>query len=154
MSETVSRVDAGPRQVSRSVVVHAPVAEVFALVANPHRHAEVDGSGTVRDRQVTGPDVLSVGAKFTVPMKQRGVPYKITSTVTAFEPDKIVEWRHPAGHRWRWEFAALDPDTTRVTETFDYTTSRSPRALELLAMHKQNAVGIRKTLERLQARFA
>ncbi|MCW2555472.1 MAG: Dimethyladenosine transferase, partial [Mycobacterium sp.] len=31
---------------------------------------------------IKGPHQLSVGDKFTVGMKQYGVPYKITSTVT------------------------------------------------------------------------
>lgn len=46
---TATTVDAGPRAVSRRITVHAPAAEIFALVANPHRHPELDGSGTVRD---------------------------------------------------------------------------------------------------------
>ena len=53
-------------------------------------------------------------------MKMYGVPYRITSTVTALKPNEVVEWRHPVGHRWRWEFESLSPTLTRVTETFDY----------------------------------
>lgn len=133
--------------------MHAPVGEVFALAADPHRHAELDGSGTVREGEVVGPQTLSVGARFTVPMKQHGFRYKITSTVTAFEPDHLVEWQHPAGHRWRWEFAEAEPGTTRVTETFDYSTSRMPWLLGILRAPRQNAAGITKTLEGLRARF-
>ena len=45
---SVAVVDAGPHQISRSVEVQAPAAELFAIVADPTRHHEVDGSGTVR----------------------------------------------------------------------------------------------------------
>ncbi|MGO9253836.1 MAG: dimethyladenosine transferase, partial [Mycobacterium sp.] len=45
---TVTVVDAGPHQVSRSVEVAAPVEELYALAADPRRHRELDGSGTVR----------------------------------------------------------------------------------------------------------
>lgn len=45
---TVTVVDAGPGRVSRSVEVAAPAAELFAIVADPRRHRELDGSGTVR----------------------------------------------------------------------------------------------------------
>ncbi|MGH3678126.1 MAG: dimethyladenosine transferase, partial [Mycobacterium sp.] len=38
---TVTTVDAGPRQVSRSVEVPAPAAELFAIVADPRRHHEL-----------------------------------------------------------------------------------------------------------------
>ena len=48
----VTRVDAGPNQVSRSVEVHAPAGELFAIVANPRRHRELDGSGTLLPQPV------------------------------------------------------------------------------------------------------
>ena len=86
-------------------------------------------------------------------MKQYGVPYKITSTVTAFEADQLLEWQHPAGHRWRWELTETEPGTTRVTETFDYSTAKAPRLLEILGEPGKNAIGITKTLQALQARF-
>ncbi len=150
----VATVDAGARQVSRRVSVHASAPEVFALLADPHRHPELDGSGTVRDTPVKGPDRLSEGAKFSVGMKQYGVPYKITSTVTAFEDGRLIEWQHPLGHRWRWELAEIEPGTTQVTETFDYTTARAAKALEVLGQPKANGVGITRTLEALAARFS
>jgi uncharacterized protein YndB with AHSA1/START domain len=154
MTDTsVNTVDTGPRKVTRQVLVHAPAAELFALVANPHRHAELDGSGTVRNVPVTGPDRLSTGASFTVGMKQFGLPYKITSKVTEFEDGHIVEWQHPMGHRWRWEFTETEPGTTQVTETFDYSGARSPKMLELFGYPAKNGNGIAKTLQALAARF-
>ena len=149
----VSTVDVGPRKVARQVVVNAPAAEVFALVADPHRHPEIDGSGTVRDVPVKGPDRLSEGARFSVGMKQYGFPYKITSRVTAFEDDKLVEWQHPLGHRWRWELQQTSPTTTKVTEIFDYSTAKSPKMLEVMGFDKKNGDGISATLRALAARF-
>ncbi len=116
---TVTVVDAGPRRVCRSVEVAAPVAELFAMAADPRRHHELDGSGTVRDN-IKVPAEMAVGSKFSTSMKMYGVPYRITSTVTALKPNELVEWRHPVGHRWRWEFESLSPTLTRVTETFDF----------------------------------
>ena len=52
---TLKTEDSGPRRVSRSVQVNAAAADVFALIADPHRHHELDGSGTVRDTEVKGP---------------------------------------------------------------------------------------------------
>ena len=133
--------------------MRAPAAEVFALVADPYRHPELDGSGTVRPGSVSGPRILSAGARFTVGMKQYGVPYNITSTVTAFEADQLLEWQHPAGHRWRWELTETEPGITQITETFDYSTAKAPRLLEILGQPGKNAIGITKTLQALQARF-
>ena len=151
---TVSSVDAGPRRVSRTVEVQAPVAALFALVADPRRHGELDGSGTVRET-VKGPGRLAEDATFSVRMKQYGVPYRITSRVTELTEDRLVEWRHPFGHRWRWEFTPVSDASTRVTETFDYSAvpSLQAKVFELFRVPAQNATGIEATLRRLQSRY-
>jgi hypothetical protein len=74
--------------------------------------------------------------------------------VTGFEDGRLIEWQHPLGHRWRWELAETEPGTTQVTETFDYSTAKAPRILELFGQPRTNGVGITKTLEALSARFA
>lgn len=150
---TLKTEDTGPRRVSRSVQVAAPVAEVFALIADPHRHHDLDGSGTVRDVDVKGPHRLQEGDRFTVGMTQYGVPYKITSTATAVEENHVVEWQHPLGHKWRWELAEVSPGTTKVTETFDYSTAKLPFVIELTGYQKKNAEGIESTLTALAQRF-
>lgn len=154
---TVTTVEAGPQQVSRRTEVDAPAAEVFAIVSNPQRHHELDGSGTV-NRSVRSPARLTAGATFTVAMRQRALRYRITSTVTAIREDALVEWRHPAGHHWRWELVALTPSRTQVTETFDYRGTGPLKDrfgyYDRLGLARQNAAGIEATLEKLQARFA
>jgi hypothetical protein len=150
----VSSVDVGPRKVARRVTVNAPAAELFALAANPHRHHELDGSGTVRDSTVKGPEKLSTGDKFSVGMKQFGVPYTIRSTATEIVDGQTVEWQHPAGHKWRWDFREVSPGVTEVTETFDYTTARSPKFLEITKFDKKNGEGIANTLAKLARRYS
>jgi hypothetical protein len=150
----VTAVDTGHRKVSRAAEVHAPAGELFDIVADPHRHGELDGSGTVMGT-VGGPRRLAQGARFSVKMKQYGVPYQITSRVTEFDDGSVVEWRHPLGHRWRWEFTPSSGDSTRVTETFDYSQvgPLHARALELFGYPQRNAAGIEATLRQLQARY-
>lgn len=153
-TEDIVRIDRGPHRVSRSTQVAAPASELFDVVADPYRHHELDGSGTVHP-QVKGPHRLSKGAKFTVRMSMHRVPYRITSRVTEFEEDRLIEWRHPAGHRWRWELTPLGPDLTEVTETFDYShAGAGARAYELLKFPATNAKGIRATLTKLRARYS
>lgn len=152
-TSTLKTEDAGPKTVSRSVQVAAPVATLFEQIADPHRHHALDGSGTVRDADVKGPHRLTKGDKFTVAMTQYGLPYKITSTATAVEENHLVEWEHPLGHRWRWELAEVSPGTTKVTETFDYSTAKVPFVIELLGMQKKNAEGIESTLTGLADRY-
>ncbi|MBJ7337902.1 SRPBCC family protein [Mycolicibacterium sp.] len=154
---TVTVVDAGPEQVSRSVDVNAPAAELFAIVADPRRHHELDGSGTVGANHAA-PPALVAGARFCTKMTMFGVPYRVTSVVTALRPDELIEWRHPVGHHWRWEFAALTPTTTRVTETFDFSDSgpvkKALKYYRRTGFVKSNAKGIEETLRRLRDRYA
>ena len=153
----VTAVDAGRNQVSRSVEVHAPAADLFAIVADPRRHHELDGSGTVGDN-LRAPQRLVAGARFTTKMTMFGVPYRITSTVTAMKPNELIEWRHPVGHHWRWEFAAITPTITRVTETFDYRDTGllkdRLKYYERTGFAKRNAAGIEATLTKLRDRYA
>ena len=153
---TVNIVDAGPHQVSRSVEVAAPAAELYALAADPRRHSELDGSGTVRDN-IKVPAKMAVGSKFSTKMKLHGMPYRITSKVTALEPNEQFEWRHPLGHRWRWEFESLSPTLTRVTETFDYRNAgaikNTLKYYEWTGFRKANIAGIEATLAKLRDRY-
>jgi hypothetical protein len=151
---TVTVVDAGPRKVSRAAEVHAPAEEIFAIVADPRRHGELDGSGTVHDT-VSGPARLSDGARFSVKMTWYGLPYRITSRVTEFADGRVVEWQHPLGHRWRWELAPAGDGVTRVTETFDFSrvSSLKARGLEIYGAPKLNAKGIEATLRKLEERY-
>jgi hypothetical protein len=110
---SVTIVDPGPRQISRSVEVQAAAPELFAIVADATRHQEVDGSGTVRGN-IRAPAKFVVGARFSTRMWMCRVPYRITSTVTRIVPGKLIEWRHPVGQHWRWEFEALSSTLTRV----------------------------------------
>lgn len=151
---TVIVVDAGPGQISRSIEVAAPASALFAIAADPRRHRELDGSGTVRDN-VKSPAEVVVGSKFSTKMKMYGMPYRITSRVTALKPNELVEWRHPEGHRWRWEFESLSPTLTRVTETFDYHDAGVLRRkfYELTGSIKANEKGIAATLIKLRDRY-
>ena len=154
---TVTRVDAGPRRVSYTADVNAPAAALYAMVADPRRHHELDGSGTVGNN-IDAPEHLVAGARFSTKMAMFGLPYRITSTVTALKPDELVEWRHPLGHRWRWEFVAVSPTVTRVTETFDYhdtgPVTDALKFYERSGFAKRNAAGIEATLTKLRDRYA
>lgn len=138
------------RTVTASTVVAAPPAEVFALLANPHRHPEFDGSGTVR-AAVSGPQRLGPGDRFGMRMRM-GLPYRITNRVVEFEQDRLIAWCHPARAVWRYELEPVDGGT-RVTETFDFRRSPVARGIELAGMHRNNARSIRDTLRRLRGIF-
>lgn len=137
------------RTVSASTTIAAPAADIFAILADPRQHSRIDGSGSVRDA-TSGPDRLSLGAKFGMSMKM-GAPYRITSKVVEFEEGRRIAWRHPMGHVWRY---VLEPagDSTTVTESFDYSTvpGLQAKVFELAGFPKRNRKGIEATLVRLE----
>jgi uncharacterized protein YndB with AHSA1/START domain len=138
-----------PRQVSRDIVVDAPPSAVFAVLADPHQHGRFDGSGTVRDA-VRGPDRLALGDRFGMSMRL-GVPYTISNEVVEFEQDRRIAWRHLGHHRWRYELEPVGEGSTKVIETFDWSSSRIPRLIELVGFPATNARGIEATLPRLKS---
>ncbi len=140
------------RQVSDTRIVSAPPAAIFALLEDPAQHPVIDGSGTVLASRSTGPHKLELGSRFGMDMKM-GASYKILNTVVEFEPNALIAWRHISGHRWRWQLRDLGDGRTEVTETFDWSTARSPFIIRLLGFPSKNLKGIRATLDRLEELF-
>jgi uncharacterized protein YndB with AHSA1/START domain len=141
------------RTVTASIDVDAPPEEVFALLADPRRHTEIDGSGSVQG-VVSGPERLALGATFGMSMKI-GAPYRVVNTVVEFEEGRRIAWCHFAKARWRYRLTPIATGTT-VTETFDWSGSSLPVRLfiERTGFPKGNAKAISETLVRLQQRFA
>jgi uncharacterized protein YndB with AHSA1/START domain len=146
-------------QVSVERVVAAPAQEVFALLADPRRHREIDGSGTLRET-VDGPPRLHRGARFGMRMRLGG-PYEMTNTVVEFEEGRRIAWQPRPSNRvaalaiggriWRYELEPVEGGT-RVRETWDIRHERFP--LPLLAARSATRRAMARTLERLEERLA
>ncbi len=145
-------------QVSVERVVPAPAQEVFALLADPRRHREIDGSGTLRDT-VDGPPRLFRGARFAMRM-QMGAPYSMTNTVVEYEEGRRIAWQPRPTNRlaalaiggriWRYELEPVEGGTL-VRETWDIRGERFP--LPLLAGRTAVRRTMQRTLERLEERL-
>ncbi|MHB1487014.1 MAG: SRPBCC family protein [Acidimicrobiales bacterium] len=136
---------------SEERVVGATPEAIFDILANPSRHGEIDGSGSVKG-MVTGPDRLGLGDRFAMSMRL-GLPYRVTNKVVEFEENRLIAWCHFGGHRWRWELEpASGPggeSATLVRETFDWTTSKFPWALAITGAPERSRTAIVATLDRL-----
>jgi len=120
-------------------LIPAPAAAIFALLADPSRHREIDGSGTVRDA-ADGAQQLTLGSTFGMSMKA-GIPYSMASTVIEFEQDRRIAWQTRAplramrlfigGRIWRYQ---LEPTAggTLVSETWDISQERVPMLIRPL----------------------
>ena len=142
--------------VSVEKVVHATPEKIFDLLADPSRHTELDGSGTVKDA-VDGPQRLSKGAVFGMNMKMGG-PYQMTSTVIEFEENRRIAWqprptariarRFAGGRIWRYELEPVEGGT-RVRETWDISKERIPPLVWAYRFKVKS--DMEKSLERLES---
>lgn len=135
------------RVISASRLISAPLDAVWAVLASPAGHVAMDGSGTVLG-VASGPETLVLGSRFRMKMKV-GVPYRVRSTVVEFDEGRRIAWAHFGGHRWRFELEPTEGGTM-VTESFDWSTSRSPRFIERVGYPRRHEATLRDTLERLE----
>jgi uncharacterized protein YndB with AHSA1/START domain len=137
--------------VSGTTTIAAPPEVVFAILADPHQHARIDGSGTVRG-VVSGPDRLELGSTFGMSMRIKA-PYRIRNRVVEYEADRLIAWKHVGTHRWRYELEPTDDGGTRVTETWDVSHCNGPTrwVLGALGYPRTHARSIEQTLANLKA---
>ena len=137
--------------VSGTTTIAAPPEVVFAILADPHQHARIDGSGTVRG-VVSGPDRLALGSTFGMSMRIKA-PYRIRNRVVEYEADRLIAWKHVGTHRWRYELEPTDDGGTGVTETWDVSHCNGPTrwVLGALGYPRTHARSIEQTLANLKA---
>ncbi|MGW8557018.1 SRPBCC family protein [Streptomyces tubercidicus] len=152
--------------VSRDIV--AAPRQIFAVLRDPARHAELDGSGMLRGRP-QGPSPLGPGDRFSMGMAQRPIAYRSVNVVVEYEKDRLIAWetwgefrgrRLVGGQRWRYELTPVDGTdgtdgtegggTTQVTHTYDWSRARLPRlVVELPGFPRRMGPAMTTTLERL-----
>ncbi len=136
-------------------LIPAPAEQIFALLADPGRHREIDGSGMLRGPK--GPSsTLGLGSKFGMSMKL-GVPYSMVSTVIEYEDGRRIAWqtRPPGripgmlagGRIWRYELEPA-PGGTLVRESWDI--SQEVVKAVVRPARKKTIDAMKATLERIE----
>ena len=136
--------------------IPAPAAAIFAILRDPARHREIDGSGTVRDAKGESQQ-LELGSRFGMSMKM-GLPYSMVSTVVEYEPDRRLAWQtrgptplgqYVAGRIWRYELEPRDGGTL-VKESWDISeeSALTMPVVRRGAAHTRETMA--KTLERIE----
>jgi hypothetical protein len=142
-------------------VIPAPADQIFALLADPSRHCDIDGSGSVKQSKEPSQRV-KLGDKFGMSMKL-GIPYSMISTVIEFEDGRRIAWqsRPPGvfgkisgGRIWRYELEPVDGGT-RVRETWDISQEVGVKPLLRNARtHEHTRKAMEQTLENIEKLLA
>ena len=135
--------------ITTSRLIPAPASAIFELLARPALHSVIDGSGSVRGVQQRTPERMTPGGKFGMRMKI-GLPYKILLRVEEFEEGRLISWRHPAEHVWRYRLDPVDEQSTMVTEEFDFSEARAPWMIKAIGAPKRNLRSMQQTLVRME----
>jgi hypothetical protein len=117
-----------------STTVDAAPETVFALLADPSTHADIDGTGWVRE-SLDGVPIAATGQVFRMAMYHPQHPdkdYKMANQVEVFDPPRAIGWKPGqespdtgelgfGGWTWRYDLEATDPSHTTVTLTYDWS---------------------------------
>jgi hypothetical protein len=120
--------------VTASTMIEAVPEAVFAVLADPSSHADIDGTGWVRG-SLDGDRITAVGQVFRVAMYHPNHPdgdYQMANRVEVFDEPRAIAWQPGTeslesgelsfgGWIWRYDLEASGPLRTRVTLTYDWS---------------------------------
>ncbi len=126
--------DMEPESVSVSTTIEAAPEAVFAVLADPSAHVDIDGTGWVREA-MDGDRITATGQIFRMAMYHPNHPdkdYKIANRVEVFDEPRAIAWQpgsespetgeiSSGGWIWRYDLEASGPSGTTVTLTYDWS---------------------------------
>jgi len=120
-------------RIRATIVIDATAEAVFAVLADPAKHAAIDGTGWVRQALDRRP-LAAAGQTFRMAMYHEGHPdggYQIVNRVLAFDPPRAISWEPGydrgdgslsfGGWVWRYDLDGVGPTKTRVILTYDWS---------------------------------
>jgi uncharacterized protein YndB with AHSA1/START domain len=123
---------------SASTIINAPAESVFAALADPARHAEIDGTGWVREPLDAEP-LSTPGQIFRMAMYHPNHPngeYEMANRVVVFDPPHAISWEpgHDEGDGalrfggwiWRYDLTPVSRSETEVTLSYDWSAVPDP----------------------------
>ena len=153
------------KKLQATTVIDASAEAVFAVLADPNRHTELDGGGMVKGPEGTTPPIGGIGQIFTMNMHQDALgDYRMVNTVTAYVPEARIGWGpsmdptcdaaanfegvNVSGHTYTWDLREAD-GRTEVTETYEWTGVKDPEFEKLFPLVSQE--DLQKSLDKLAA---
>jgi hypothetical protein len=120
-------------RISATAVIDAAAEALFAVLADPVKHAAIDGTGWVCEAFDRAP-LTAAGQVFRMSMYHPNHPdgnYQTANRVQLFELPRTISWEPGydagagtlrfGGWVWRYDLTAATPATTSVTLTYDWS---------------------------------
>ena len=128
---------------------------IFDLLADPKRHSEIDGSGTVKGARGDAAR-LRLGSRFGMSMRL-GFPYGTENEVVEFEEPRRIAWQTRGtgivklfgGRIWRYELEPVEGGTL-VKESWDITHENALTKPMVRMAAATTAKNMAATVERIE----
>jgi hypothetical protein len=151
------------KKLQASKVISAPAEDIFALLADPNRHSELDGTDSLRGPDGETPPLLEVGQVFNMIMHQPDVgDYRTINKLVACQPPSRIGWApsvdptssmaeklgemNASGHTFTYDLAGADGGT-EVTLTYDWSGVEDPKFEALFPVVSQEQLA--RSLDRI-----
>jgi hypothetical protein len=144
--------------------IDAAAADIFAVVSDPVKQVEIDGSHMLVAARDAKP-LRSVGDTFVIDMDREALgdlplgKYTVMNIVTKVELDRLLEWSvgsvegGPLGHVYGYQLDPVDADHTDVTLYCDWSgfnwSAVPPEMRERLRFPVVPKMALITTLEKL-----
>ena len=124
--------------VRATLVMGASAEAIFTVLADPEKHAAIDGTGWVRASLDRTP-LTAAGQIFRMSMYHPNHPdgrYEIANKVEAFDPPRTISWNPGydagdgtlgfGGWNWQYDLAPAGASDTAVTLSYDWSAVPGP----------------------------
>lgn len=145
------------KKISVSRTIAATPKEIFAVISNPARHVEFDGSGQIVSDEKSD-RVTANGQMFTMNMnaEHMGGDYQTDNHVTGFDENRLLAWKtapagtEPKGWEWMYELTPEGTDQTVVTLTYDWSKVTDKELLKKVSFPVIKEDALEASLSRLE----
>ena len=144
------------KKITVSRTIDASPQEVWAVISNPARHHEIDGSGQIVSDEKSD-RVTANGQVFTMNMNapHMGGDYQTDNHVTGYSENRLLAWQtapagtEPKGWEWVYELTPEGPSATAVQLTYDWSKVIDKELLRKVSFPLIEESALEATLARL-----
>jgi hypothetical protein len=128
-----------PERIIVSTTIEATPEQVFAVLADPSAHVDIDGTGWLH-APLDGERITAAGQVFRMAMYHENHPdkdYEMANLVDVFDEPRAIGWKPGqesadtgelgfGGWTWRYDLEAAGPSSTTVALTYDWSAVPPP----------------------------